>query len=89
MAHQLTMPFDPQTFLALVGSGKTILKVKKNQVFLSQAEFNTASRSRNSSISSGSTSPLQSGPFGRVRDAAQRLSRRRRRSVTVPAASGN
>jgi hypothetical protein len=40
MAHKLTMPFDPKTFLAIVGSGKTILKVKKNQVFLSQAEFN-------------------------------------------------
>ena len=40
MAHKLAMPFDPKAFLAIVGSGKTILKVKKNQVFLSQAEFN-------------------------------------------------
>jgi hypothetical protein len=40
MARERTTFFNPQTFLAIVGSGKTILKVKKNHVFLSQAEFN-------------------------------------------------
>ena len=40
MAHKLTVPFDPKAFLATVGSEKAILKVKKNRVFLSQAEFN-------------------------------------------------
>jgi hypothetical protein len=40
MARERIASFDSQTFLAIVGSGTTILKVKKNQVFFSQAEFN-------------------------------------------------
>jgi hypothetical protein len=28
MARERTASFDPQTFLAIVGSGKTILKIK-------------------------------------------------------------
>jgi hypothetical protein len=40
MARERTAFFDPQTFLAIAGSGKTILNVKKNHVFLSQTEFN-------------------------------------------------
>ena len=40
MARQRTMLFDPKTFFTIVGSEKIILKVKKNRVFLSQAEFN-------------------------------------------------
>jgi CRP/FNR family cyclic AMP-dependent transcriptional regulator len=34
----LGQPFDPQTFLTKVGNGKTILKVRKNQLIFSQGD---------------------------------------------------
>jgi CRP-like cAMP-binding protein len=38
MAHKLAMPFDPKAFLAVVGSGKTILEFEKNQTIFSQGD---------------------------------------------------
>ena len=38
MARKRNIPFDSRTFLAIVGDGKTILKVKKNQVLFSQGD---------------------------------------------------
>ncbi len=40
MAQQLTLtlPFDPTTFLAVIGSGKTILMFRKNQTIFSQGD---------------------------------------------------
>ncbi len=38
MAHKRTVPFNPKTFLAIVGSGKTILKSRKKQIIFSQGD---------------------------------------------------
>jgi len=38
MARKLTLPFDPKTFLASAGSGKTILEFERNQTIFSQGE---------------------------------------------------
>jgi CRP-like cAMP-binding protein len=38
MARKRPTPFDPQTFLATVGRGKTILQCRKNQVLFSQGD---------------------------------------------------
>ena len=38
MARERTASFDPQTFLAIVGSGKTILEFEKNQTIFSQGD---------------------------------------------------
>ena len=38
MAHKRTMPFDPKTFLTIVGSGKTILEFEKNRTIFSQGD---------------------------------------------------
>jgi CRP/FNR family cyclic AMP-dependent transcriptional regulator len=38
MASQRTIPFDSKTFLAIVGSGKTVLKVRKKQIIFAQGD---------------------------------------------------
>ena len=38
MARNRTASFDPQTFLAIVGDGKTILEAEKNQTIFSQGD---------------------------------------------------
>lgn len=38
MAQKRPTSFDPQTFLATVGSGKTILQCRKNQILFSQGD---------------------------------------------------
>ncbi len=38
MAHKRTIPFNPKTFLSIVGSGKTILKSRKKQIIFSQGD---------------------------------------------------
>ena len=38
MARKQTMFFDPKTFLTIVGSGKTILKLRKKQIIFSQGD---------------------------------------------------
>ena len=38
MARKQTMLFDPKTFLTKVGSGKTILKLRKKQIIFSQGD---------------------------------------------------
>jgi CRP/FNR family cyclic AMP-dependent transcriptional regulator len=38
MKRKRKIPFDPKTFLAKMGEGKTISKYRKNQVIFSQGE---------------------------------------------------
>ena len=38
MAEAKTDPFDPQVFLAVVGTGKTVSKYRKNQIVFSQGD---------------------------------------------------
>jgi CRP-like cAMP-binding protein len=38
MARKLTLPFDPKSFLASAGSGKTILEFERNQTIFSQGD---------------------------------------------------
>jgi CRP-like cAMP-binding protein len=38
MAHKRIIPFNPKTFLTIVGSGKTILKSRKRQIIFSQGD---------------------------------------------------
>jgi CRP/FNR family cyclic AMP-dependent transcriptional regulator len=42
IARERITAFDPKTFLAIVGSGKTILKTKKNKVLFSQGDAGDA-----------------------------------------------
>ena len=42
MSRKRTTPFNPQTFLAQVGAGKTLLKCKKNQIVFSQGDASDA-----------------------------------------------
>jgi CRP/FNR family cyclic AMP-dependent transcriptional regulator len=42
MPRQRAVLFNPETFLGIVGSGKTILKAKKNQILFSQGDASDA-----------------------------------------------